>query len=29
VLVMWGASRRLLAVFDTTTLRLEAMVRPD
>ncbi|MFZ1904137.1 MAG: hypothetical protein WAU56_01985 [Steroidobacteraceae bacterium] len=28
-LVFWGASRRLLAVFDPQTLRIRALIRPD
>lgn len=28
-LVMWGASRRVLAVFDTRTLRIEALLKVD
>jgi hypothetical protein len=28
-LIMWGGSRRLLAVFDPTTLQLKALLRPD
>jgi hypothetical protein len=29
VLIMWGGSRRLVAVFDPTTLRLKALFNPD
>ena len=28
-LIMWGGSRRLLAIFDPTTLELKALLRPD
>jgi len=28
-LIMWGGSRRLVAVFDPATLRLKALLRPD
>jgi hypothetical protein len=28
-LIMWGGSRRLVAVFDTATLRIRALLRPD
>jgi hypothetical protein len=29
VLIMWGGSRRLVAVFDPTTLQIKALVKPD
>ena len=29
MLIMWGGSRRLVAVFDPVTLRLRALLRPD
>jgi hypothetical protein len=29
LLIMWGGSRRLVAVFDPTTLQLKALLRPD
>jgi hypothetical protein len=29
VLIMWGGSRRVLAVFDPATLRIKALLRPD
>jgi hypothetical protein len=29
VLIMWGGSRRLVAVFDPTTLHIEALLNPD
>ena len=28
-LIMWGGSRRVLAIFDTTTLRIKALVKAD
>jgi hypothetical protein len=28
-LIMWGASRRVLAIFDTRTLRIEALLKAD
>jgi hypothetical protein len=29
VLIVWGGSRRLVAVFDPSTLRLRALLNPD
>ncbi|MGN6453499.1 MAG: hypothetical protein ACTHL7_10580, partial [Steroidobacteraceae bacterium] len=29
LLIMWGGSRRLVAVFDPATVRLRALLRPD
>jgi hypothetical protein len=29
LLIMWGGSRRVVAVFDPTTLRIKAILRPD
>jgi hypothetical protein len=28
-LIMWGGSRRVLAIFDTRTLRIKAMLKAD
>jgi hypothetical protein len=29
LLIMWGGSRRVVAVFDPATLRIKALLRPD
>jgi len=29
LLIMWGGSRRVVAIFDPATLRVKALLRPD
>jgi hypothetical protein len=29
LLIMWGTSRRVVAVFDPATLQIKALLRPD